>query len=106
MSPMATVALLVLVGSIVQADARSLPPDANAYERAVSAAITTLSAIRKWEQPVAPTTILEGRLHAVGTRGLGAWLFTTPAGNILLNTGMPSSGPQIVASIRELGFRV
>lgn len=109
MSPVATLALVVLVGSMLQADARSLPPDANAHERAVSAALATLSTIRKWEQPIEPTTIVEDRhadgwrgLHAVGTRGLGAWLFTTPEGHILLNTGMPSSGPVIVESLRKL----
>ena len=33
------------------------------------------------------------------------FLFTTSEGHILMNTGMPSSGPMIVESIRKLGFR-
>jgi metallo-beta-lactamase class B len=56
-----------------------------------------------WEEPAEPFHIL-GPLHFVGTRGLGVFLFATPEGHILMNTGMPSSGPMIEASIRALGF--
>ena len=58
----------------------------------------------KWEEPAEPLKIV-GPLHFVGTRGLGAWLFATSEGLILLNTGMPSSGAMIAASIRKLGFK-
>ncbi|MES2467494.1 MAG: subclass B3 metallo-beta-lactamase [Verrucomicrobiota bacterium] len=58
----------------------------------------------KWEEPAPPVQIA-GPLYFVGTKGLGAYLFVTSAGNILLNTGMPSSGPMIVESIRKLGFK-
>jgi metallo-beta-lactamase class B len=56
-----------------------------------------------WEEPAEPVRIA-GPLYFVGTRGLGAFLFTTSEGHILMNTGMPSSGPMIVESIRKLGF--
>ncbi|HYC17662.1 MAG TPA: subclass B3 metallo-beta-lactamase, partial [Pseudolabrys sp.] len=36
---------------------------------------------------------------------LGAFLIATSEGHILMNTGMPSSGPMIVDSIRKLGFK-
>jgi len=64
-----------------------------------------------------PTTIIsfcrsQGRRSSgkslpnfVGTKGLGVFLLTTFEGHILTNTGMPSSGPMIVDSIRKLGFR-
>ena len=43
--------------------------------------------------------------YHVGTRGLGIYfLITTPQGHILINSGMPPSGPLIEASIRKLGF--
>lgn len=58
----------------------------------------------KWEEPAEPVRII-GPIHFVGTKGLGAFLFTTSEGHILMNTGMPSSGPMIVESIRKLGFR-
>ena len=57
-----------------------------------------------WEEPAEPLRVA-GPIHFVGTRGLASWLIVTPAGHILLNTGMPSSGPMIEASIRKLGFR-
>ena len=33
------------------------------------------------------------------------FLFATPEGHILMNTGMPSYGPMIVESIKKLGFK-
>jgi metallo-beta-lactamase class B len=58
----------------------------------------------KWEEPTEPTKIV-GPVYFVGTQGLGAFLFTTSEGHILMNTGMPSSGPMIATSIRKLGFK-
>ena len=56
-----------------------------------------------WDEPTEPFHIV-GPLYYVGTRGLGAYLFVTSDGLILLNTGMPESGPLIAASISQLGF--
>ena len=58
----------------------------------------------KWEEPADPVRIV-GPIYFVGTKGLGVFLFTTSEGYILMNTGMPSSGPMIVDSIRKLGFK-
>lgn len=58
----------------------------------------------KWDDPAEPVHIA-GPLHFVGTQGLSSWLFATPAGHILLNTGTPKSGPMIAESIRKLGFK-
>ena len=58
----------------------------------------------KWNEPAEPVRLF-GPLYFVGTKGLAAWLITTPVGHILLNTGMPGSGPQIAASIRKFGLR-
>lgn len=58
----------------------------------------------QWNEPAAPMHIV-GPIHFVGTQGLTSWLITTNAGHILLNTGMPPSGPMIEASIRKLGFK-
>lgn len=57
-----------------------------------------------WEEPAEPVRIA-GPIYFVGTKGLGAFLITTGEGHILMNTGMPSSGPMIVESIRTLGFK-
>jgi len=58
----------------------------------------------KWEDPADPVHIV-GPIYFVGTRGLGAFLITTSEGHVLMNTGMPSSGPMMVDSIRKLGFK-
>jgi metallo-beta-lactamase class B len=57
----------------------------------------------KWDEPTIPAKIV-GPLHYVGTAGLASYLFATKEGHILFNTGMPESGPMIVASMRTLGF--
>jgi len=56
-----------------------------------------------WYEPTEPIRIV-GPIHYVGTRELGAYLITTPAGHILLDGAMPGAAPQIEASIRKLGF--
>ncbi len=58
----------------------------------------------KWDVPTEPVHIA-GPLYFVGTAGLSSWLFATSEGHILLNTGMPDSGPMIVDSIKKLGFK-
>ena len=54
----------------------------------------------KWEEPAEPVKIA-GPIYFVGTKGLGAFLITISEGDILMNTGMPSSRPMIVDSIRK-----
>ena len=58
----------------------------------------------KWEDPAEPVKIA-GPIYFVGTKGLGAFIVATSEGLILMNTGMPSSGPMIVESIKKLGFK-
>lgn len=58
----------------------------------------------KWSEPAEPLKVV-GPIHFVGTQGLSVWLITSPRGHILLNSGMPGSGPLIEKSIRKLGFK-
>jgi metallo-beta-lactamase class B len=60
--------------------------------------------VLKWEDPDEPVRIA-GPIYFIGTKGLGAFLITTAEGHILMNTGMPSSGPMMTESIRKLGFK-
>ena len=46
-----------------------------------------------------------GNLFYVGSQDLAAYLVVTPAGNILINSNLASSPPQIRASVEQLGFR-
>jgi metallo-beta-lactamase class B len=58
----------------------------------------------EWTTPLPPFRIADN-LYYVGSRDLAAYLVVTPAGNILINANLPSSPPQIKASIEQLGFR-
>ena len=57
-----------------------------------------------WTEPFPPFHII-GNIYYVGSRGLASYLITTPEGNILINSDLESSVPQIRASIEKLGFR-
>jgi metallo-beta-lactamase class B len=57
-----------------------------------------------WSQPVAPFRIV-GNIYYVGSAGLGAYLFASPAGMILLDGTLPENAPQIERNIAKLGFR-
>ncbi|MDD1530020.1 subclass B3 metallo-beta-lactamase [Bradyrhizobium sp. WBOS7] len=87
--------------------AQALPPDLPTKEQLANnnnLFITLAKKALKWEEPAEPVRIV-GPIYFVGTKGLGVFLFTTSQGSILMNTGMPSSGPMIVESIRKLGFK-
>lgn len=57
-----------------------------------------------WTEPAEPVRIV-GPIYFVGTKGLAAYLVTTPKGHILLDGAMPGSARDIEASIRKLGFK-
>jgi len=95
-------AIIVLVSPTF---ARELPKGVTAADLATNNKLFLELARKglKWEEPADPVQIA-GPIYFVGTKGLGAFLITTSAGHILMNTGMPSSGPMIVDSISKLGF--
>jgi metallo-beta-lactamase class B len=45
-----------------------------------------------------------GNVYYVGSKGLAAYLITTPQGNILINSNLESSVPLIRESVEKLGF--
>lgn len=57
-----------------------------------------------WRAPVPPRH-LGGNLHYVGASGVSAWLITTPAGHILLDTGFEDTVPIILRGVGQLGFK-
>ena len=57
-----------------------------------------------WLQPF-PAFRIAGNLYYVGSKGLAAYLITTPQGHILINSNLEESVPQIRASIEKLGFK-
>ncbi len=96
--------LILAFGIAVAADAASIrAQDKGASAKDPSPSISAATMAR-WNEPAEPMKIV-GPIHFVGTKGLGVWLITTPQGHILINTGMPPSGPMIETAIRQLGFR-
>ena len=57
----------------------------------------------EWSRPYEPFRIA-GNLYYVGTYDLACYLITTPKGNILINTGLAASAPQIKRNVENLGF--
>jgi metallo-beta-lactamase class B len=57
-----------------------------------------------WVKPFPPFRIADN-LYYVGSQDLAAYLIATPAGNILINSNLESSPPQIKQAIESLGFK-
>ena len=57
-----------------------------------------------WTTPVPPLRMV-ANLYYVGSQDLAAYLIVTPKGNILVNSNLESSPPQIKRSIESLGFK-
>lgn len=58
-----------------------------------------------WTTPY-PAHTIAGNLHYIGTEDLACFLITTPAGHILINTGLADSTPLMKQSAEQLGFRL
>jgi metallo-beta-lactamase class B len=58
-----------------------------------------------WTKPFPAFKIL-GNLYWVGTWDLSTYLIVTPQGDILINTGLVSTVPEIRAGIEKLGFKM
>ena len=51
-----------------------------------------------------PAFKIVGNVYYVGSRGLASYLIVTPQGDILINSNLQSSAPQIRNSVEEPGF--
>lgn len=58
-----------------------------------------------WVAPVEPFNVI-GNVYYVGTEGLSSFLITSEAGHILIDGTLPQNVPQIVDSIKTLGFKI
>jgi metallo-beta-lactamase class B len=56
-----------------------------------------------WTTPLTPFRIADN-LYYVGSRDLASYLITTPQGDILINSNVETSPPQIRHSVEQLGF--
>ena len=60
---------------------------------------------RSWNQPVKPFRII-GNVWYVGASDVTAFLITTSAGHILLDSGFAETVPQIKQNVSQLGFKL
>jgi metallo-beta-lactamase class B len=60
---------------------------------------------KAWTDPFPPFRIV-ANVYWVGTYDLSSYLIVTPQGDILINTGLADSVPQIRSNIESLGFKV
>ena len=58
-----------------------------------------------WNEPQHPFRVF-GNTYYVGPHGLGAILITSDSGHVLIDGALDESVPNIIGSIRALGFRV
>jgi metallo-beta-lactamase class B len=57
-----------------------------------------------WTRPIPPFRIV-GNLYYVGSEDLASYLIVTPKGDILINSNLETSVPQIESSVEALGFK-
>ena len=70
----------------------------------MSCTLLTAQDPASWTKPFPPFRII-GNLYYVGSEDLAAYLIVTPKGNILINSNLESSPPQIRKAIESLGFK-
>jgi metallo-beta-lactamase class B len=58
-----------------------------------------------WTKPFPPFQMI-GNIFWVGSYDLATYLITTPAGHILINTGVGDTAQQIKAGVERLGFKM
>ena len=58
-----------------------------------------------WNKPAKPFHII-GNIYYVGAAGVSSFLIVTPAGDILLDGGLPETAPLIEKNIAALGFKM
>lgn len=63
------------------------------------------SLLDAWNQPFKPFRII-GNIYYVGTNNLACYLITSPAGHVLIDTGMEESVPIVKANIEALGYKL
>lgn len=59
----------------------------------------------EWTRPFPPFKLI-ANIYWVGSYDLSTYLITTPAGNILINTGVGDTAQRIKASVEQLGFKL
>ena len=67
--------------------------------------LLALAANQKRNQPFPPYHVI-GNIYSVGANDITAFLITTPAGDIIVNSGYEETVPIIRSGVEKLGFRM
>ena len=59
----------------------------------------------EWTARLEPFHVIDN-IYYVGTQDLASWLITTPAGHVLVDSGVTQNAEAIAAGIRALGFKL
>jgi len=70
-----------------------------------SPAAQVRSLLAQWVKPIKPFRLL-GNVHYVGANGVSAFLLTTPAGHVLLDSGPVEMLPRLERNVEALGFHL
>jgi len=105
--------LLIVQGACAQAPASEQKDTANNRARTVLRESFEMPASERkniaenpsWTAPQKPFRIY-GNTWYVGPQGLGVFLVTAPAGDVLIDGGVPGDAPLIEANVRALGIRL
>ncbi|HXQ25810.1 MAG TPA: subclass B3 metallo-beta-lactamase [Candidatus Acidoferrales bacterium] len=100
------VAMVMMASGVALAQAPpAAPPPGQAPPPGGPPAGGAAAAANAMKAPFAPFHII-GNIYYIGSAGLACYLITTPAGNILLDTGYPDMASQIEGNIKTLGFKL
>ncbi len=106
---LAALALSVAMSApaVVMAQAPAGPPAATGQAPVAGGSLGggAAAAAAAMKAPFSPFHII-GNIYYVGSAGLACYVITTPAGDILLDTGYPDMASQIEGNIRALGFQL
>jgi metallo-beta-lactamase class B len=93
---------MVLLGALAATACSQGPEPATGAEGPSGTPVETRFPVA-WLTPTEPFPIIDG-IYYVGSEGLGAYLFTSDEGHILLDGGLPENAVHIEANIAALGF--
>jgi metallo-beta-lactamase class B len=96
------VAMVMAIPALAHAQAGAPPANAPAPGAAPPNMAQMMASMK---EAFAPFHVI-GNIYYVGSKGLACYLITTPAGEILLDTGYPDMAPQIEGNIKTLGYKL
>jgi metallo-beta-lactamase class B len=95
---------LVLTSMLASCGGPAAAPSATTPAAATSASLNDPARATE-SAPIEPFRIV-GNLYYIGAKDISSFLFATPAGLIVIDTGSPEMVPVVASSIEKLGFHV